>query len=62
MFGKTSPGIKNTDLQKIWSGETQDSLSAWYFNLNFGGDVFEIWGSRGTSSSGRAFAVRSRRQ
>jgi hypothetical protein len=42
----------------IWSGETKKgSYDAWFFHFGNGGGY---WGSRDYSSSGRAFAVRSR--
>jgi len=42
----------------VW-GEARDSLSAWFFDFEDGG---EIWGYRGTSHSFfRGFAVRSRK-
>lgn len=42
----------------VWSGETRDSSSAWYFLFHGG---LEYWGPRSDSHYSRGFAVRSRR-
>ena len=42
----------------VWSGETKDSSSARSFVFGYGGRFLDF---RGTSTNGRAFAVRSRR-
>lgn len=41
----------------VWSGETKDSSSAWYFGFGYGG---EDLGKRNNSLDSRALAVRSR--
>lgn len=48
--------LKNTGWY-IWSGETKDSGSAWYFGFGYGG---EDLGKRDDPLDSRAFAVRSR--
>lgn len=61
---KKGAGTRNmTSLLKttgwwVWSGETKDSSSAWYFNFYSGSDD---WGYRSYANGLRGFAVRSRR-
>ena len=51
------PAFKTTGWG-VWSGETKDSSSAWFFDFDLGE---KNWSTRGNSIFSRAFAVRSRR-
>jgi hypothetical protein len=53
-----TPLLKTTEWW-VWSDETKESSSAWFFLFFYGGD--EYCSSRGLSSDGRDFAVRSRK-
>ncbi len=52
-----TPLLKNTGW-RVWSGKTEGSSSAWFFNF-YDGDY--TWGPRDSYGSPRGFAVRSRR-
>lgn len=54
-----TPLLKTTGWY-VWSGETMGSSSAWALDLFYGGS--EYWTTRATSSYGRGFAVRSRKE
>jgi len=52
-----TPLLKTTGW-RLWSGETEGSEAAWFFNF-YDGDY--TWGPRESYASPRVFAVRSRR-
>jgi hypothetical protein len=52
-----TPLLKTTGW-RVWSGQTEGEMAAWYFNF-YDGDY--TWGTRESEGNPRAFAVRSRR-
>ena len=52
-----TPLLKTTGW-RVWSGETEDESTAWYFNF-YDGDY--TWGTRESEGNPRVFGVRSRK-